>query len=176
MKISAFRLAEEIKLREVSYKLHNGLWSKYDLSSIDLEFKKWNSIKYLNSDGDGFSDEIDKLPNDEGGLYLFYVKCPIVMGITEFPFYIGRAQITEGQNLRKRCREYFTKFAREDERPKITTMMNYWGKELYLAYKVIDDNSDIVDYEKKLINSLLLPMNDEIPEKEIKDAVKAFQI
>jgi len=176
MKISAFQLAEEIKLRQVNYKLHSGLWSKYDLSHIDLTFSNWTSIKYLNDDGTDFSEEISLLPDNQGGIYLFYIKCPIISGITEFPFYIGRAQLTDGQNLRKRCREYFTKFAREDERPKITTMINYWGKELYLAFKPIDDNNDIIDYEKKLINSLLLPMNDEIPEKEIKQAVKAFQL
>lgn len=176
MKNAAFRLAEEIKLREVKYKLHHGLWSKYDLGLINLEFTNWTSVKYLNDNATDFSDEINQLPNDQGGLYLFYVKCPIIIGITEFPFYIGRAQLTDGQNLRKRCREYFTKYAREDERPKITTMIRYWGKELHLAYKVINDNDEVIDYEKKLINSLLLPMNDEIPEQEIKQAVKAFQL
>lgn len=174
MKNSAFQLAEEIRLREIGYKLHNGLWSKYDLSPINLDFSTWSSIKYLNDGGTDFSDEINLLPNKQGGLYLFYVKCPIISGITEFPFYIGRAQLTDGQNLRKRCKEYFSKFAREDERPKITKMIKYWGKELYLAFKVIDGNDHIVDYEKKLINSLLLPMNDEIPDTEIKQAIKAF--
>ena len=109
-------------------------------------------------------------------MYLFFVKCPIITGITEFPFYIGRAQLTDGQNLRKRCREYFTKFARDDERPKTTTMINYWGKELYIAFKVIDGNGGIIDYEKKLINSLLLPMNDAIPDADISASIKAFQI
>lgn len=174
MKISAFNLAEEIKLREIKYMLHDGLWSKYDLTPIDLDFKGWTSIKYLDDFGTDFSTEIDLLPNNKGGLYLFYVKCPIIIGVTEFPFYIGRAQLTQGQNLRKRCREYFTKFAREDERPKITRMIKYWGKDLHLAFKPVDDNPDIIDYEKKLINSLLLPMNDEIPDREIKQAIKAF--
>lgn len=171
---SAFDLGEEIKLRQVNYKLHDKLWDRYDLNAIDLSFKNWNSIKYLNDDASGFSSEIDKIPNDKGGLYLFYVKCPIITGITEFPFYIGRAQITAGQNLRKRCREYFTKFARENERPKITKMLRYWGKDLHVAFRVIEENNEIVDFEKKIINTLLLPMNDEIPDQEIKQAVKAF--
>lgn len=174
MKISAFQLSEEIRLRGVEYKLHDGLWKKYDLSQIDLGFANWTSIKYLNDDATAFSSQIDQLPNDSGGLYLFFIKCPIITGITEFPFYIGRAQLTEGQNLRKRCREYFAKFAKENERPKITRMINYWGRQLYLAFKVIEDNDEIIDYEKRLINSLLLPMNDEIPDREIKQAIKAF--
>lgn len=175
MRISAFKLAEEIKLRAIEYKLHNGLWCRYDLSAINLDFHTWTSIKYLNDDASDFSDEINQLPNDQGGLYLFYVKCPIISGITEFPFYVGRAQLTDGQNLRKRCKEYYSKFSRESERPKITKMIEYWGKDLFLAFKIIDNNEDIIDYEKKLINSLLLPMNDEIPETDIKQAIKTFQ-
>lgn len=174
MKNPAFSLSEEIQLREIKYKLHDGLWSKYELGLIDLNFSEWTSVKYLNDDATDFSNEVDLLPSDKGGLYLFFVKCPIITGITEYPFYIGRAQLTNGQNLRKRCREYFNKFAKENERPKITRMIRYWGKQLFLAFKIIEDNQDIIDYEKKLINSLLLPMNDEIPDQEIKQAIKAF--
>jgi len=175
MQTSAFELGEQIDLRRVTYKLHSSLWTRYNLGQIDLNFDTWNIIKYLNDDANGFSEEIENLPNDRGGLYLFFAKCNILTGITEYPFYIGRAQLTDGQNLRKRCREYYTKFARDNERPKITKMINYWGKDLYLAYKEIDDNDDIVDFEKKLINSLLLPMNDEIPDQEIRESIKAFQ-
>ena len=175
MKHSAFDLGEHLRLREVSYKVSPLLWEKWDLG-IDLSFKNWTNIKYLNQEGDDFHHDIDKVPNDKGGLYMFYVKCNTISGITEFPFYIGRAQLTDNQNLRKRVREYFTKFAKENERPKITTMFKYWSKELNLAFIALNENFEIVDIEKKLINSLLLPMNDEIPDKEIKQSVKAFQL
>lgn len=171
---SAFDLAEEIHLRILQYTLHQPLWVRYDLSAIDLSFQKWTTIKYLNEDGTEFHADVDTIPNDEGGLYMFFIKCPVIRGITEFPFYVGRAQLTTGQNLRKRCKEYFLKYSKDDERPKITRMFRYWRKELFLSYLVLNDNAAIVDYEKKLINSLLLPMNDQIPEKEIKQAVKAF--
>ena len=171
---SAFELGEHLKLREINYFISPLLWKKWDIDSLDLEFKNWEVVKYLNAAGDDFSDELTKVPNNKGGLYLFFVKCPTITGLTEYPFYIGRAQLTSGQNLRKRVREYFTKFAREDERPKITKMINYWGKDLYLAFFKLDDNSEIIDLEKKIINSLLLPMNDEIPDTEIKQATKAF--
>lgn len=176
MNSSAFELGQEIKLKTLSYRLHQELWCKYDLTGIDISFSSWTRIKYLNDDGTDFHTDIDFLPNDKGGLYMFYINCPIIKGITEFPFYIGRAQLTEGQNLRKRCREYFLKYKSDNERPKITTMFKYWGKDLHLSFIVLADNLNIVDYEKKLINSLLLPMNDEIPDQEIKQAVKAFQL
>jgi hypothetical protein len=178
MQNSAFEFGEEIHLRKVRYFLHQGLWSKYDLDYTDLQldWSEWNTIKYLNDHGTDFNENIDFVPNDAGGLYLFTIHCPVLPGITEFPVYIGRAKITENQNLRKRCKEYLTKFAREDERPQITRMIRYWGKELYLSYIELDDNDQIEDFEKKLINSLLLPFNEEIPDQEIRQGVKAFQL
>jgi hypothetical protein len=172
---SAFDLGEEIELRTLGYRIHQGLWSKYDLSAIDLRFENWSKIKYLTDDGSEFHPDIELVPNDAGGIYLFYIPCPIIKGLTDYPFYIGRAQFTEHQNLRKRCREYFNHYRNNEERGKITRMMRYWGKELHLAFKVIDDNPDIRDYEKRLINSLLLPMNDQIPDTEIRQAIQAFQ-
>jgi excinuclease UvrABC nuclease subunit len=89
--------------------------------------------------------------------------------------YIGRAQLTDGQNLRKRVKEYFQKYSRSNERPKISKMFRYWAKELFLAYYPLPDNNTVVNVEKDIINSLILPMNDLIPDKQIKEAVKAFQ-
>ncbi|MCD9187006.1 MAG: hypothetical protein LUM44_11275 [Pyrinomonadaceae bacterium] len=172
----AFNLGEEVKLRTVPFKLYSLMWEKYDLSAINLSLANWKTIKYLNEDATDFNADINLLPNNKGGLYMFSINCPVIPGRTEFPAYIGRAQFTENQNLKKRCKEYFLKFSREDERPKISTLFHYWANELYLSFMPLDDNDQIIDFEKKLINSLLLPFNDEIPEKEIRDAVKAFEL
>jgi hypothetical protein len=171
---SAFDLGEEMKLRTLEYITHPDLWDKFIIPAIDLSFVNWTSIKYLNDDATAFNDDISQVPNDTGGLYLFYIKCSIITGITEYPCYIGRAQLTEKQNLRKRVREYFTHYARDDERPKITKMINYWGKQLYLAFLPLPNNAFVVDFEKGLINSLLLPMNDKIPDQEISQGISAF--
>lgn len=173
---SAFTLGEEIKLRTIPYILHRDLWNRYDFSIINLGMSNWTTIKYLNDDGTDFHQDINLLPADQGGLYLFSIKCPIIPGLTEYPVYIGRSLLTEGQNLRKRCREYLASYSRNDQRSKITTLFKYWSKDLYLSFMILKENNDIIDYEKKLINSLLLPFNDEIPEKEVRQAVKAFQL
>ncbi len=171
---TAFDLGEEILKKTLPYKLHQDLWNKYDFDPLDLDFQNWTTIKYLNEDGSDFSNEINEIPNNRGGLYLFTIKCDIINSLTIYPVYIGRAQFTENQNLRKRCREYFTKYLRTDERPLITKMLKYWGKELYLSFIEIEENIEIVDLEKKIINSLLLPFNSEIPDIEIRQAVSAF--
>jgi len=173
---AAFDLGEELTLRQISYSLYHGLWSKFDHSNIDLNFNKWTSFKYLNENGDDFNTDITLLPKSSGGLYMFYIKCPIIPGITEYPVYIGRAMFTKGQNLEKRCREYYQKYSRSDERPKITRMFKYWKNELYLCFVPLDNNNDIEDFEKQLINSLKLPFNDDIPDVEIRQAVKAFNL
>ncbi len=174
MKNPAFDLGEELKLREVSYKLHPDLWENFDSNGLDFKFSNWKTIKYLNSTGSDFNNEINQLPNNKGGIYLFWVKCFAIEGITEFPVYIGRAKLTDRQNIRKRCKEYFNKFARNDERPKITRMFKYWSKELYLSYYIINGNDIIDTVEAAFIKSLLLPFNDIIPDIDISQGVKAF--
>lgn len=171
---SAFDLGEHMNLRKVTYTVSSMLWNKFILPNLDISFNKWSSIKYLNDTGDDYNEDIVKVPSDKGGLYLFYAKCPVIPGITEYPFYIGRAMLTDGQNLRKRVKEYYSQYKREVDRPKIKLMFRYWADELHLAFLPLNENEQIVDLEKILINSLLLPMNDQIPDKEVRDAVKAF--
>lgn len=170
----AFLLGEQIKLRTVEYKLHSNLWNKFNFPNLDLRFENWTKLKYLNENADALSLGINNIPNDKGGLYMFYIKCEIISGITEYPLYVGRAQLTQYQNLRKRIKEYFLKYSKNNERPKITTMFNYWGRELHLAYITLDENDEIKDLERQFINSLLLPMNTEILDQEIRQAINAF--
>lgn len=173
---SAFDLGEELKLREISYKLYPSLWGEKIFPNIDLNFKNWTSLKYLNESADDFHADIQSLPKNSGGLYMFSIRCPIIPGITEFPVYVGRALFTKGQNLDKRCKEYFQKYSRSSERPKITRMFRYWSHELHLNFIPLDDNIEIAEHEKHLINSLLLPFNDVVPDIEIRQAVKAFNL
>lgn len=174
MDASAFDLGEKLNNRSIRFLLYKPLWDVFKYPQLDLKFSNWKTIKYLNDDGTAFSNEINMVPNKKGGLYLFYIKCQILEGITEYPLYIGRAQLTTGQNLRKRVKEYFQIFARNDERPKITRMFNYWASELHLAYYTLNENDDIIDLERDIINSTLFQMNDRIPDKKISEAIKAF--
>ena len=171
---SAFDLGQNLNNQQVTYYLHKPLWDRFNYPGFNLSLNNWTVTKYLNNNGDDFDPNIENIPANTGGLYMFFIKCNILSGITEYPFYIGRAQLTVNQNLRKRVKEYFQKHSRDDERPKITKMFKYWSKDLYLAYYTLSNNTDIVELEKQLVNYLLLPMNDEIPDKEIKQAIKAF--
>jgi len=175
MTSSAFDLGEDIDKRKVVYNLHPPMWGMYTNKVVAIDFAKWTKIKYLNTRGTALHADVETIPDTSGGLYLFFIKCPIIEGLTEFPLYIGRAQFSGTQNLKKRCKEYYQKYSHSDERPKITRMFKYWSKELYLAYKPLGANRSIVNIEKQLINSLLLPMNDAIPDQIIRQAIKAFK-
>jgi hypothetical protein len=173
---SAWDLGQEFNNRVVRYIIHKPLWSRFHYPGINLQFNQWTSVKYLNDTGTAFSNEINNIPKNRGGLYLFYIKCPIIGGLTEYPFYIGRAQLTAGQNLRKRVKEYYQHWYRNEERPKIHRMIKYWGSDLHVAFYPLNDNVDIINLEKDLINFTLFQMNDKIPDKIISDAVQAFNL
>lgn len=174
MDIAAFELGEQLNNRKVNYILHKEMWNKFNYPEVELDFFNWRKLKYLNDDSSDFNPEVNNVPDNSGGLYLFYIKCHILTGITEYPLYIGRAQLTEGQNLRKRIKEYFQKYSKNNERPKIFKMFQYWSNELFLAYYPLTDNENIINIERDIINALILPMNDLIPDKQIREAIKAF--
>lgn len=173
----AFDLGQQLHNNKVQFILSEGLWSKFTYTTLNIEFKNWKTIKYLKDDCSGFIEsEIDKIPNDKGGLYLFYLPCEIIPTITYFPLYIGRAQKTKSQNLRKRVKEYFQHYTNDNERPKIFRMLRTWGSHIRVAYLELEENQETINLEAEIINSLLLPMNDKIPDKTISQAVKAFEL
>ena len=83
--------------------------------------------------------------------------------------YIGRAKKTEKQNLRKRCKEYYS-----EERPKIGRLLRSCWKYIYIKYLPLEDNVLIDRVEAELINTILPPCNDKIPNKVIQNTIKAF--
>jgi len=175
MKIDAFILGQEINNHNVSFKICPTLWFDFNLKKKILPaMQDWKEIKFLDDSGIDFNTDINKLPNNHGGIYVFIIKSDIFPGISEYLSYIGRAKLTKTHNLRVRLRSYLTSFNNENERPQISRLIKQFGPHLYLRYIELDNN-DIIDYlEAELIKSLLPPFNDEIPDKKIRDAIKAF--
>lgn len=174
MKADAFELGEHIRLRTEEFKMPTQLWSTFDFAKFDTSTMQWTEIKYLNDSSDDFNDDINLLPNNAGGIYMYIVKSPILPNISDYLVYIGRAQVSENHSLRVRCKKYFREYLREQERPLITKMINYYKKFLYIKFCPLPDNIATVDLEAALINALLPPFNNQVPEKKVRDAVKAF--
>jgi len=135
-------------------------------------------IKFFNANCSDINSDIKTLPNDKGGIYFFILKNDVLPELSSHIMYVGRAHFTRHQNLRKRCREYFTKYYQDHtERPHIHTMLNNWCKNLYLYFIELTDNNKIDEIEKKLINNLIPPFNHDIPHvdlKRVKTAMTAF--
>jgi excinuclease UvrABC nuclease subunit len=174
MQRDAFELGEKIRTHTFDFSLMPELWNDFSIEEKIMKGLNWVEVKFLNGSGDDFSDEVKNLPNDKGGIYIFMIKSSVLPGTSEYLAYIGRAQLTENHSFRVRCKKYYREYLKDKERPKITTMINYFKDHLYLRYAVVDDNTTIVDLEAELINAILPPFNDLIPEKKVRDAVKAF--
>lgn len=129
-------------------------------------------IKYINEKGDGVSDEINNLPNDVGGIYMFYIKGINLPFMENHILYIGRCKITDTQNIRKRAKEYY----KDCNRPLILKMFRLWKDNLYYRFYADTDNESIVKNEIQLIRSILPPLNESIPDKlDIRPTVPAFK-
>lgn len=129
-----------------------------------------NEIKYM--DGDKVSNEIKTLPNNTGGIYMFYIKGLNLTFVENHVMYIGRCWYTNKQNIRKRANEYF----REKKREKIKKMFKFWKDHLYYRYYKDTDNDRIDRNEVQIIRAILPPMNEAIPDKLIKlPEVPAFE-
>jgi hypothetical protein len=157
----------------IHFILNTTLWNSFDKNILNIisPLQSWKEVKLLGSDGKRNS-QLSTIPNDKGGIYLIMTKPDILPESCLYLMYIGRSHISANQNLRKRCSQYPT----EKTRPKIKRLIEQWGKYLYIRYLSLDDNDKIDAVEGELINKILPPFNDEIPNKKISAAVKAFTV
>lgn len=178
MTLSAF-LAEhrEDKMFSLTYYHNPARWhvSPLDDSNPVKEVSNWSpQLKYLNADQSDVSEDIKQLPNNVGGIYIFELKGITLPLAENYILYVGRCQSTDGQNIRKRAKEYF--FKDRFERHLIKEMFELWADYLYYRYCPDSDNERIIKTERSLIGSILPPYNAEFPTVVyIKETKSAFE-
>lgn len=160
-----------IPTSKIHFILNPSFWDSFDdkIKNTLHETPIWNESKFLDINGDLNSD-MNHIPTDKGGIYIFIAKPNLLPNSHLYLMYVGRAHFTATQNIGKRCKEYI----KEQSRPKIKRMIENWGKYLYIRYLPLTDNKLIDSIESEIINKVLPPFNDSIPNKQIQDAVKAF--
>lgn len=154
--------------------LPSHLWDSLPASTKHIIKKnKWKTFKFfVNSKKNNIC--IDKINHHIGGIYIFFIWPKTIPKNHKIIMYVGRAHLTDSQNLRKRISEYYGYAPPSHERPKISRMIAQWSEYLYCSYLELDYTNDIIDViEKDLINYNLFPFNDDIPDTTIGDAVKA---
>jgi hypothetical protein len=176
MRLDAFITTNDVnKLYDVIYYHTPQRWDNIGTLDPKIEITDWSEeIKFLDSNELDISNEVKNLPQDSGGIYVFFIKGQIVPFFETYLAYIGRAQFTNSQNLKLRCSSYYYEFFKEKTRPKIHRLIDRWGKYLYIRYLPLKDNEQIKKLEINLINGILPPFNDEIPELKIKQPEPAF--
>ena len=131
-------------------------------------------IKYLSEDGT-LSTGLNALPNDAGGLYLFFIQGQTLPSSEMYLAYVGRALYTDSENIQKRIRRYLWESTYIKGRPKIKRLFRHWKNYLYVKFCYTKDNKLIEDGEKTIIRAILPPFNSDLPDKiEYKDPIKAF--
>jgi len=161
---------------KVSFTLSPKLWDSFDsdMKNFIQKSTEWREVKFL-SDEMELHEECNTIPTSSGGVYLFIAKPGVLLESNDYVLYIGRAYKTQGQNLKKRCREYHNEM-KIRKRPLVHRMLTNWGSHLYVKYIPLDSNDEIKKLEEELINKLIPPFNDRIPNKEIQQNVKALRM
>jgi hypothetical protein len=157
------------------YFLDPNRWRKIHGVILDaLQKQSWsNYIKYLDANGN-LSDELNQLPENEGGIYMFFIQGQTLPEFEMYPAYIGRALYTENENIQKRVKCYLRE-SKGNKRPKIIQLFESWEDFLYIKYFHTSDNNLVETGEKELIRAILPPFNSEIPDRIIiKSPQKAF--
>ena len=171
MRYRAFNASNRDKILEIPYRPNPIRWQDNFIGDNNpiRDVANWSQeIKFL-KDGK-ISDEIRNMPNDKGGIYMFYLKGINLPFAEYYILYIGRALYTSGENIRKRAMHYLN-----DERSLIQEMFENWRNDLYYRYFPDVDNNAIERNEIALIRSIVPPYNEEIPNKiEEQPKINAF--
>ncbi len=160
-------------LHELVFYHNPSRWALYQLEDgnpAKIETNWSQQIKFFNSDKTDVSDDIKRLPNTTGGIYIFELKGITIPFMENYILYIGRCQYTNNQNIRKRAREYL-----HPDRDLIEQMFRRWADYIYYRYCPDTDNERIKETEQILISSILPQYNSDIPQRVIiENPVSAF--
>jgi hypothetical protein len=156
-------MCAELSSKSKLFSLNPGnVWDKFDTSLRKLvSSSQWHEVKFVDESNGMPHSDMSTIPNNAGGIYVFVLKPDLIPNTHLYIMYIGRARHTNNQNLRKRCREYFS----DTKRVKVAMMKEHWNNHLYIRYLPLTDNNIIDRLEEGLINAVLPPCNDKIPDR-----------
>ena len=163
-------VVNSLKGTRIHFWINPSFWDGFNEEIHALVDRDWKEVKFLDDDLRR-NPQTDTLPSNSGGIYIFIAKPNKIPETHLYLMYVGRAHFTNAQNLRKRCSEYIN-----PTRPKIKRLIEGWGKYLHIRYIPITGNDIIDRVEAELINKILPPFNDKIPDRTIRTAVSAFEI
>lgn len=164
-----------LQIHTNNFLLSPELWERFNISDLHINYDEWQCAKMINEDGN-LNEETSLIPTEYGGIYVYVIRPPVIPNCGEYIMYIGRAQKTDGYNLRTRVRSYKKEFNDDFEREKLHRLFDQWGQYVYVRYlPVKSTNEEIKILEERLISSFAPQCNAQIPIKTVKQAVNAFR-
>lgn len=159
-----------------TYTMSPELWSKFDIQDLtEVDYSHWSALRLLNDAGSGFSEEVNQIPTDWGGIYVYAIEPGIIPGCGSYIMYIGMASKTPHENLRLRVKSYQKEIGPSFTRDRLHRMFQKWGPYVYVYYLPVNaDRDTILELESRMIAVLVPPCNPEIRIKSVKHAVRAF--
>lgn len=160
-----------------TYTMAPELWERFSIDDLEnVDFTQWKSVKLMNDDGSAFSDMVNQIPTDSGGIYVYAIEPRIIPGCGSYIMYIGMASKSANQNLRNRVRAYQRHINDPYSRERIHRLFSKWGKYVYVYFLPVHATKEIIfDLETRLIGVLTPPCNPDIRAKAVKHAVRAFR-
>ena len=122
-------------------------WAEYSLP-VNLS---WASVRFD-------ENEVQNLPNDLAGVYMFLIKVGIGGLPGEYIMYVGQTT----RNFRVRFQEYLRAPRSKRERFSIVQALTIWCNHLWFYYAPVCEQK-IKQCEDELIKALIPPLNDSFP-------------
>lgn len=158
-----------------TFVINTELWEDYLSENHEVDWSKLVKIPFFANNSSVLSDEVKKIPNNCGGIYIYSLENPIIPAHGNYIMYVGRARLTKYENLRQRAKSHFSDYQRGDENERLTRLYDGWAKYVYFSYVPIDTNEAIDKAEKDLIVHLCPPCNKDYPSVSIRKKLSAFQ-
>lgn len=160
-----------------TYTMAPELWERFDFTDLkNVDFSNWRSVKLMNDDGSAFSEMVNQLPTDSGGIYVYSIEPGIIPGCGTYIMYVGMASKSKSENLRYRVKSYQKLINDPYSRERIHRLFKKWGKYVYVYFLPVQATKEtIFELETRLIAALVPPCNPDIRAKAVKHAVRAFR-
>ncbi len=174
---------QEIKKIDVVQNLHDmtwafclstELWEKFKELPLPVCLNQLRKVKYFSSDNCSLAKEIEDLPGDQGGIYIYSIENNLIP-LGSYIMYVGRAEKTDAHSLKVRAKSHYSKYLNHEENERLERVFDYWKPYVYISYLPIEGN-DLIDLvEKQLILALTPPCNKEYPAPQVRRKLSAFQ-
>lgn len=173
--IKKIDVVQDLRTMTWPFCLSTELWGKCINDSFSEDLKRMKKIKYFSGNSNQLSNEVEELPNDSGGVYIYSIENGIFPFLGSYIMYVGRARKTKTENLRARAKSHFKQYKRHEENERLERLFDHWDQYVYFSYLPINRNDMIDLIEDQLIMALTPPCNKEYPAPKVRRKLSAFQ-